>query len=89
MTVVMKTIFDTSEFVLPMSFVLQKEQYQYPTPQADNGRGQVTDLTSADLHEKSEIYVQNVEQVSWGVLFPESFIFLRKIACHWERVANS
>ena len=62
-------------------FMLQNEQFQYP-PQAYNGRGHVTDLTSDDPQEKSEIYKM---WVSGGLLFSEGFIFLRKIACHRKR----
>ena len=65
-----------------ISCMLQYGQFQY-SPQADNERDHVTDLTSAELHEKSEIYIQNVATRELPSFW--SFIFLRKIGLHWHR----
>ena len=42
----------------------------------------MTDLTSDDLHEKSETWKMWVP--AGGLLLSESGIILRKIACHWQ-----
>ena len=59
--------------------MLQNEQFHY-SPYAFNGWGHVTDLTSVELHEKSEICKLFLPV---ALLLYESFIliFLRKIAC--------
>ena len=49
---------------------------------AYDGQGHVTDLTSDGLYEKFDIYKM---WVPGGLLIFGSFIFLRKIACHWQR----
>ena len=61
---------------------LQNYKYKY-SPQTYDRRGHVTDLTSDDLHKKFEIY--KMCPVPGGLLLSESFIFLLKIVCHWQR----
>ena len=63
--------------------MLHNEQFQY-FPYAYNGRGHVTSLTSDDMHEKSEINEMRVPE-GLLLLLSEIFMFLRKIACHWQR----
>ena len=49
---------------------------------ACNGRGHVTDLTSDYMHGQSETFKM---RLPGGLLLSENFIYLRKIACYWQR----
>ena len=76
------TIFDASDFELYQVYC-KMSNFSFPLGLGiANGRGHVTDLTSDDLHEKSEIDKMWVPR---GLLLFESFIFLRKIDWHWQR----
>ena len=71
----METMFDVSE--LGLYHVYCKMSNFGILPQAYNWRGHATNLTSDDPHKKILMKKVNIQ----GLLFSESFIFLRKIAC--------
>ena len=85
----MITIFDVSEIGL-YNFCCKMINFSI-APLAYNGRGLgnfiiMTDMTSDDLYETSDIYKMCVPG---GLLLSESFVALRKIVCHWQHCEDA